>query len=231
VQVASQVVFSASALEAQLLVHCNSIALHPRGAALPSEPLAPAAASSHLPHLVSGSFDSQQSVGGACGWQCGDFSQTRAHFGFSQSAGRWHFQSHNGSSQTDSQAGVGLVHSVWQAGSLQTVSHFGQAPFSQCLTGQRTSHSGLSHLMAHLLQPNSWQRVEHLGCSQMGSQTWLQTGDEHFHWHLGWQSLPSPHSPEGSAQATAFCTLLVSREADTQVINDRVTNNLENILI
>ena len=161
----------------------------------------------------------------------GDFSQTSAHLGFSQSAGRWHFQSQSGSSQTDSQAGVGFVHSVWQAGSLQTVSHLGQAPFSQCLTGQRTSHSGLSHLIAHLLQPNSWQRVEQRGCSQIGSQTWLQTGDEHFHWHLGWQSLPSPQSPDGSAQATAFCTLLVRRDADTVAINVHARMSLENIIM
>jgi hypothetical protein len=85
--------------------------LHPIGAELPAFPLAPAV-SSHVPHLVPDSLDSQQSVSGAWGWQCGDFLQTRAHFSFSQSAGRRHFQSHNGSSQTDSQAGVGFVHYV-----------------------------------------------------------------------------------------------------------------------
>ena len=86
------------------------------------------------------------------------------------------------------------MHSVWHCGSLHTVSHFGHAPFSQCLTGQRTSHCGLSHLIAHLLQPNSWHLVEHLGCSQIGSHTWLHTGESHFHWHLGWQSPFSPQS-------------------------------------
>ena len=84
----------------------------------------------------------------------------------------WHFQSHSGSSHTDSHLGCGLVHSVWHTGSLHTVSHLGHAPFSQCLTGQRTSHSGLLHLIWHLEQPSSWQRVEHFGGSQMGSQTW-----------------------------------------------------------
>ena len=36
------------------------------------------------------------------------------------------------------------MHSVW---------HSGQRSFSQCLTGQRTSHSGLLHLNWHLEQP------------------------------------------------------------------------------
>jgi hypothetical protein len=56
-------------------------------------------------------------------------------------------------------------------------------------------------LIAHLLQPNSWHLVEHLGCSQIGSQTWLHTGESHFHWHLGWQSPFSPQSPVGESQA------------------------------
>mmetsp|Transcript_65403 Transcript_65403/g.158273 ORF Transcript_65403/g.158273 Transcript_65403/m.158273 type:complete len:211 (-) Transcript_65403:19-651(-) len=185
------------------------MALQPRGAAEPEASVASVPAEPpHWQHfLASGagaafsSWQEQQSTGGGCGWQWGAFSQTRAHLGFSQSLGRWHFQSQRGSSQTDSHLGVGLVHSVWHIGSLQTVSHLGQAPFSQCLTGQRTSHSGLSHLMAHLEQVSSWQRVEHRGCSQMGSQTWLQTGLEHFHWHLGWQSPFSPQSPLGSSHA------------------------------
>jgi hypothetical protein len=188
---ASQSGFAESSLDAQLLWHCNSIALQPRGDAFEPEAASPAAASlSHPQHFAGAEPDTtsaalsshaQQSASGAWGWQWAAFSQTKAHLGFSQSAGRWHFQSQSGSSQTDSHAGVGLVHSVWHAGSLQTVSHFGQAPFSQCLTGQRTSHSGLSHLISHLEQPSSWQRVEQRGCSQIGSHTWLQTGEEHFH--------------------------------------------------
>ena len=76
---ASQDVFSASALEAQLLVHCNSIALHPSGAPFPASPPAAAAPSflSHPQHFASApSFFSaasasqpQQSAGGAWGWQ------------------------------------------------------------------------------------------------------------------------------------------------------------------
>merc|ERR1719247_3295904 len=158
-------------------------------------------------HLVSGATtsmetclsQSQQSLAGGCSWQWGDFSHTKAHLGFGQLDGRWHFQSHTGSSQTDSHLGSGLEHSVWQRGSLQTVSHSGQRPFSQCFTGQRTSHSGWLHLIWHLEQPSSWQRVEHFGGSQIGSQTWLQTGLSHFHWHFGWQSSFSPQSPSGSA--------------------------------
>jgi hypothetical protein len=180
-----------------LLSHCawqfRAMALHPTGLALPDSEAPAAPSLSHPQHFAGADPDTtsaglsphaQQSASGAWGWQCAAFSQTKAHLGFSQSAGRWHFQSQSGSSQTDSHAGVGLVHSVWQAGSLQTVSHFGQAPFSQCLTGQRTSHSGLSHLISHFEHPSSWHRVEQRGCSQIGSQTWLQTGDEHFHWHL-----------------------------------------------
>jgi hypothetical protein len=56
-------------------------------------------------------------------------------------------------------------------------------------------------LIAHLLQPNSWHLVEHLGCSQIGSHTWLHTGESHFHWHLGWQSPFSPQSPVGESHA------------------------------
>merc|ERR1712032_1090049 len=88
-----------------------------------------------------------QGCGAGGSWQCGDFSHTRAHLG------------------------AGLVHSVWHFGSLHTVSHSGHRPFSQCLTGQRTSHSGLLHLIWHWEQPSSWQRVEHLGGSQIGSHT------------------------------------------------------------
>ena len=202
-QFSSHLVASFSALH--LDRHCKLYAEHPT--ALPAGPDAAGAASlaAQPQHFfgVSGAFSAQaqQSVFGGCGWQCGDFSQTRAQRGFWQSAGRWHFQSHNGSSHTLSHFGDGLVHSVWHWGSLHTVSHFGHAPFSQCLTGQRTSHWGLSHLMAHFEQPSSWQRVEQRGCSQIGSQTWLQTGESHFHWHLGWQSPPSPHSPVGESQA------------------------------
>lgn len=196
-QLASHAVASFSALH--LLKHCKLYAAHPT--ALPAGPEAASAfLASHPQHFFGSSvFTSafaheQQSAFGGCGWQCGDFSHTNAQRGFWQSAGRWHFQSHNGSSHTLSHFGVGLVHSVWHCGSLHTVSHFGHAPFSQCLTGQRTSHCGLSHLIAHLLQPNSWHLVEHLGCSQIGSQTWLHTGESHFHWHLGWQSPFSPQS-------------------------------------
>ena len=64
---------------------------------------------------VSASSHGQQSAGGGgCSWQCGDFSQTRAHFGFGQLDGRWHFQSQIGSSQTDSQTGCGLVQQLGQ---------------------------------------------------------------------------------------------------------------------
>merc|ERR1719460_1774056 len=163
-------------------------------------------ATSTLTAAAASSHGQQSAGGGGCSWQCGDFSQTRAHLGFGQLSGRWHFQSHTGSSQTDSQTGCGLVHSVWQSGSLQTVSHSGQRPFSQCLTGQRTSHSGLLHLIWHLEQPSSWQRVEHFGGSQIGSQTWLQTGLSHFHWHLGWQSSPSQPSGPQAAEAVAKTT-------------------------
>merc|ERR1712072_1401978 len=88
-------------------------------------------------HLVSGATtsmatcwsQSQQSLAGGCSWQWGGFSHTDSHLG------------------------SGLEHSVWQRGSLQTVSHSGQRPFSQCFTGQRTSHSGWLHLIWHLEQP------------------------------------------------------------------------------
>merc|ERR1719352_259064 len=156
-------------------------------------------ATSTLTSCAAASHGQQSAGGGGCSWQWGDFSHTRAHLGFGQLDGRWHFQSQTGSSQTDSQTGCGLVHSVWQSGSLHTVSHSGQRPFSQCFTGQRTSHSGLLHLIWHLEQPSSWQRVEHFGGSQIGSHTWLQTGLSHFHWHLGWQSSPSPQ-PSGPSQ-------------------------------
>lgn len=45
-------------------------------------------------------------------WQCCEFSHTKAHFGFGQLLGLWHFQSQTGSSQTDSHIGAGLEHSV-----------------------------------------------------------------------------------------------------------------------
>jgi hypothetical protein len=66
--------------------------------------------------------------------------------------------------------------------------------------------------MAHLLQPSSWQRVLHFGCSQIGSHTWLQTGESHFHWHFGWQlspshgSFPQPVAGAGSAFPLAQTT-------------------------
>merc|ERR1719375_2013611 len=182
-QFSSHLVASFTALH--LDKHCKLYAEHPT--ALPAGPDAAGASSlaAQPQHFfgVSGAFSAQaqQSVFGGCGWQCGDFSHTSAQRGFWQSAGRWHFQSHNGS--------------------LHTLSHFGHAPFSQCLTGQRTSHCGLSHLIAHLLQPSSWHLVEHRGCSQIGSQTWLQTGESHFHWHFGWQSPFSPQSPFGASHA------------------------------
>merc|ERR1719197_1012509 len=161
----------------------------------------------------------QSAGGGGCSWQWGDFSQTSAHLGFGQLDGRWHFHS-----QTDSQTGCGLVHSVWQSGSLHTVSHSGQRPFSQCFTGQRTSHSGLLHLIWHLEQPSSWQRVEHFGGSQIGSHTWLQTGLSHFHWHFGWQSSFSPQSPSGSAQPCPRrvlpCTAATATTASMSIAKD-----------
>ena len=127
---ASQSALADSSLDSQLLWHCNSIALQPRGDAFEPELSSEAASSFLQPQHFAGAepevtasaslpSQAQQSASGAWGWQWAAFSQTNAHFGFSQSAGRWHFQSQRGSSQTLSHAGVGLVHSVWHAGSCK----------------------------------------------------------------------------------------------------------------
>jgi hypothetical protein len=116
-QLASQAVTSFSALH--LDKHCKLYAEQPT--ALPAGPDASEASLSllHPQHLAGASalgaslLQLQQSVAGGCGWQWGLFSHTKAQRGFWQSAGRWHFQSHKGSSQTLSHLGDGLVHSVW----------------------------------------------------------------------------------------------------------------------
>lgn len=145
-----QLVFSSPVLPSQFAKHFKWSA-STAGSFAWGAPSAPQPQHFFVPAATTATTSSAQSQHSGSsfgwGWQCGDFSQTRAHFGFWQSRGRWHFQSHNGSSQTDSHVGCGLEHSVWQDGSLQTVSHSGQRPFSQCFTGQRTSHSGLSHLI------------------------------------------------------------------------------------
>merc|ERR1719152_1081328 len=120
-----------------------------------SAPLAAQFSGQHLESPASAWHGQQSLFSGGCSWQCGDFSQTSAHLGLGQLDGRWHFQSHTGSSQTDSHSGSGFEHSVWQRGSLHTVSHSGHFPTSQCLTGHRTSHSGLLHLISHLEHPSS----------------------------------------------------------------------------
>ncbi len=134
------------------------------------------------------------SVGGATGSGAssrlhdGLASHSSLQVGRGQSTGRWHCQSQVGASHTLSQVGEGLLQTVWHTGLRHTVVHSGQLPFSHLLVGQRTSQSGLPHLISHLEQESSSQRVVQRGASQTGSHTWLQTGESHFHWHLGWQS-------------------------------------------
>mmetsp|Transcript_99157 Transcript_99157/g.319721 ORF Transcript_99157/g.319721 Transcript_99157/m.319721 type:complete len:235 (+) Transcript_99157:404-1108(+) len=111
------------------------------------------------------------------------------HCGLGQSFGSLQIQSHLGCSQTLWHGCMpGQVRS--HRGSLHSVWHSAHSRPAQSRFGQRTVHTGCSHLILQLEVSAAPQRVSHRGASHEGSQIWSHMGISHFHVHFGTQPPP-----------------------------------------